>query len=129
VARQFRLAARKEDAVKIETVRKLSDVCLDGISVDGLVDKSSVRQLRLTDRLGNVVIVERGTYDGLAVMIKARPEMVEKWRVVGVMLSLNISELFDTEGLAIDRIETLTRKSDGDASLSYSKEMVPKEDE
>lgn len=80
------------------------------------VDGTS-RVLRITAPTGEVVRIEGQDYHGLCFALPAKPKMVERWRVHGVIGKLNIDQLFEDQYAA--------ERAASDAELSCERVEVP----
>jgi hypothetical protein len=86
-----------------------SDVTLEGVDLELDWDGSTINGVTLRDPKGNVLRIIKGEYSGMRAMVSAT---VEKYRLKGVALGIDIDQVFDTENDAERRKDEITDVSD-----------------
>ena len=110
--------------MKWKTVKKDSELALEGITIERETHDTHSRQVTFTDAKGNKV---RVTADyGMNIVVPAPPEMVTRYRLTGSYKGLAVSETFEYEHEANDRLREFSdAEEDG---LKVEKVEVPVED-
>lgn len=101
--------------------KKPVDITLDGVDVELDWDGSSINSATIRDANGNSLRIIKGEYGGMRAMV---PATVEKHRLHGTCLGIDIDQTFDEKHDAESRKTELTDVSDN-ADLSIEKVRVP----
>lgn len=111
--------------MKFKSVKKASEVTLEGITVELDTVDGSIKGVILTDAKGNTLRVIERTYS-LFVEVPAPPEMEKKYRLSGNLLGLPVNMNFDSKYEADAEQERLERGIRGDESeLKVEEVEVP----
>lgn len=108
------------------TVKDPASVKLKGVRLDFEVVDKAVKQLRLVDATGAVLIVKApsGYSDTLQILEIAPPEQQEKWVVEGTLCGIAISESFDDKWSAEQRQRDLNAAIRSDDEVKVEKRSV-----
>ena len=110
--------------MKWKMIKKDSELVLEGITIERDTHDTSNRQLTFTDAKGNKV---RVTADyGMNIVVPAPPEMVTRYRLVGSYKGLAVSEVFEYEHEANERLREFDDSAED--ALKVEKVEVPAED-
>lgn len=110
--------------MKFKSVKKSSEIVLEGVKVDLDIVDGSVKGVTFTDAKGNVVrMAERGY--NLYVEVPAPPEIERKYRLHGSVLGLPVEQYFEDEYSANDEKRRLENGSRDDADLTVELVEVP----
>jgi hypothetical protein len=80
--------------MKLEKVKKESQVVLDGIDIEVTMEGSEIKSVVLTDKSSAWLRIEGGsTYsDSINVYVKAPPKKEKRWFVVGSVVDVPVCE-------------------------------------
>jgi len=113
--------------MKLKSVKKASDLVLEGIKIEIDTVDHSQKAVTFTDVKGNVVRVAHRDYNSLSVEVPAPPEMEKKFKLSGTVLGLPVDKLFDDQFEArneLERLESEVRNED-ERSLKVEQVDVP----
>lgn len=74
-----------------------ADINLEGVDVELDWDGASINSIIIRDSNGNALRVIKGDYGGMRAMV---PTTVEKYRLHGAVLGIDVNQTFDDEGTA-----------------------------
>lgn len=112
--------------MKFKTIKKASDVTLEGIKVEFEMLDGSVKGLTLTDSKGSLLrVMERGY--NICVEIPAPPETENKWKLSGTLLGLPVEKVYDNDWEAKEEQGRLERacREESDSSLKVEQIAIP----
>lgn len=112
------------------SAKALSELHLNGVSIDWVKEDKTVKELRLHDGNGGRIIVRAGSYgDTLKVMVPQPYEAAERYLLSGRFLDLtDIREYFDSEYEAKDKLSDYESKCRGESGLTVQKVTVQIDD-
>lgn len=113
--------------MKFQTIKKDSEVFLNGVNVS--IDRvdNSLRSITLTDDVGNVVKVQIASYS-MEILVPAAPKMVEKFMLKGNVCGLIVNEQFDDKYSAENRKNEIESNTRSECELTIEKEMVAEQE-
>jgi hypothetical protein len=118
--------------MKLQEVKKESEICLTGVLVEIERRENEVADITFSDGLGGFLKVAPGRYSGLSLLIPAEPKLVEGYRLSGKFLGLvEVLEDFDTKYRAERELEKYAEAAGPgvEHGLSIKQVEVPEEDE
>lgn len=109
--------------MKFKSVKKASEVTLDGVRVEFDMVDGSIKAVTLTDPKGNVVrCAERGY--NFYVEVPAPPETEKKFKLSGTVLGLPVEKVFDERHEADDELRRLESDVRGDDNIALKIEQI-----
>lgn len=96
--------------MKFKTVKKPSEVVLDGISVELDIVNDVIKGITLKDAKGNLVRVAERSYN-IFVEVPCPPEKEKKHKLSGEVIGLPVEKLFDDKYAAEDEKRRLESES------------------
>jgi len=97
--------------MNFQTVKNLSEIAIEGVSITWTKEDSGIRELRIRDAAGNLLAVRSGDYGNCLKIMK--PAVEEGWLVEGKFLGVAaVTERFESERQANDRLEEYRTKSE-----------------
>jgi len=109
--------------VKFKSVKKTSEIKLDGVKVEFDMVDGSIKAVTLTDASGNVVrCAERGY--NFYVEVPAPPETEKKYRLHGSVLGISVEKTFDDEFTAKEEQRRLERSCINESEADLKVEFV-----
>lgn len=96
--------------MKFKSVKKASDIVLDGCVVSLDQVEGSIKAVNVKDAKGNRLRVRIDSYN-MSVEVPAPPETVTKYRLHGQVIGINVDKIFDEEHEAEDEKKRLLREA------------------
>ena len=94
--------------MNLKTVKTRADIALTGVEIEIERTDNYIVGVVLADAKGNRLIVRKGEYGGIQVVVPAPPPMVKKYRITGELRGLKYDETFDTREAAAERLRVIT---------------------
>jgi len=111
--------------MKWQTIKKESEVKLEGVTVTFDVHNKQIVTVTLADKNGGVFRISEGKYSGIDILGPAAPVMVDRWKVAGSFLGFtDINELFENEYEANNRVSELKDKAGYPSDFAIKAEKV-----
>ena len=112
------------------SAKALSELHLNGVSIDWVKEDKTVKELRLHDGNGGRIIVRAGLYgDTLKVMVPQPYESAERYLLSGRFLNLtDVREYFEYEHEAQGKLSDYESKCRGESGLTVKKVTVQIDD-
>lgn len=98
-----------------------ADIILEGVDVELDWDGSTINGVIVRDSKGNALRIIKGEYSGMKAMV---PMTVEKYRLHGVALGIDIDQTFDDEATARQRQQEILDVNET-AAIEVQKIRVP----
>lgn len=114
--------------MKLQSIKKESELKLAGIKFDVTWADGSVCQVTAQDAAGNVVVFQKTDYS-FRVMVEAPPKMVKRHRLSGSVAGMPVAEDFEDKYDAQNAMHEKQRMvtSDEYCSLEVTEVEVPEE--
>ena len=100
--------------MKYATAKLAGDVTLNGVTVEFVTEDKAVKEVRVRDAEGNLMVVKKGSDYGeaLRVLVPAPLEQQKRYKLSGNFLNLTpVSEFFEDKHEADGRLEEYRAKA------------------
>ncbi len=98
-----------------------ADIVLEGVDVELDWDGSTINGIVIRDAKSNSLRIIKGEYSGMRAMI---PATVEKYRLHGIVLGIDVDQTFDDKNTAEERKQDILVVNDT-ATITIDKVRVP----
>lgn len=98
--------------MKFERVKKVSEIQLEGITIEVDQTDSTINHVTLTDAKGNLVRFGVVSFN-FVVEVPAKPKTVKRFQVEGTVVgAMMVPEVYEYLSMAQDRVNTLRRETE-----------------
>ena len=91
--------------MKLQSVKKDSQLNLSGIKFDVQWSDGSISQVAATDEAGNIVVFKTESYT-FKVLVKEPPKMVKRYLLKGTVAGVPVENFYDQRHEATDAMST-----------------------
>src|SRR3546814_7522497 len=112
--------------MRYKTVKTANEASISGGTVEFEHHDKTLRGVRLTDAEGNVVLIQAGeSYsNAVKVMVPEPFDQEERWKISGSVVGIPVTEYFDSEYEANDRVREIENASNGNGTVAKAKVKV-----
>jgi hypothetical protein len=116
--------------MNLEQLKRVPVDLIPGCDVESDREGDTVRRVVVRSQGRVILVMHAPSYEGLRLLVPAKPKMVDRHAVGGSVKGVPVFELFEHEHEAKRRVEELrSLGSSGDVVVDYEKVAVPEEEE
>lgn len=109
--------------MRYRTVKSANEIGLNDVRVEFEFHDKNLRSVRITDKNGKFFIVQAGeSYsNSVKVLVEEPFDQVDRWKVEGSVVGIPVSEYFEYEHEADDRVREIARATEDSNSVTKVK--------